>query len=357
MSAFDSGASPESVNVVQSSIDKARSVDFAEISKAAWSQKEDLGKVVHVQSPISTDNADMKGFQRDLKNFLKSLEAFKRHSEIDSFSDLFNSILSTAVSGNLPLTISSQKSVTNKQILKLVDDAAIDLSGYFKMRTDRVRAWTLNVAQERVKQVLPCLYPSEQSKFLTKIRPYIDALSSAWVNAIRKLYDIIKDLLIAMADKMINSPMCFAEDIVNTIFDLILPPIQAALDALIAIICSYRRPPCECEPSPNIKSQLYNALDFKTGVSNFFSSDEDQKSPPVQEISLSGAGQNNSQGGDPAGSAEGASSKISTSGVAQGDQSVAIDIRTANSTDTGIDQALNDSKANKPVGNNDLNLF
>lgn len=356
---FDNPGSPPSVNVVQSSIDKARSLDFADISKAAWSQKDDLETIVHVQSPDSTDNTDIKGFQRTLKNFLQSLEGIKRYSEVDSFGDLFNTILSTATdASNLKLAISEQKTGVNRSVLKLVDNAAIDLSGYFKGRIERVRAWTMNVTQERVKLVLPCLYPSEQPKFLNAIRPYIDALSAAWVDATRFLYRIIKDILLAMVDTMINSPMCFVEDIMNRIFDIILPPIQAALDAVIAIINSFCRAPCGCQPSPSIKQNLYNALDFKTGINNFFSHEDDPKPPPVQEVSLSGAGQNNPQGGDPAGSAtSSSSSKSSTSGVSLGDSSVSQDIRTANPTDAGIDQALSDSKANAPVGQNDLNIF
>ena len=51
----------------------------------------------------------------------------------------------------------------------------------------------------------------------------------------------------------------------------------------------------------NLAGSLFNALDFITGILNFFKCDDDKACPSVQETTLSGAGQNNPQGGDPVG--------------------------------------------------------
>jgi len=341
-----SPGAPPSIGVNHSSIPVARAVDFQEITRAAWDQKLDLEKVIHIQSPCKTDNSDMKGIQRTIKNLQNDIERIKRFSSVNSAFD----------------ALTNENEEPWKSIKKVINFSAIDISGYVKNIMSRVRGWTLNSIQNEAKKRLPFLFPGEMPSFIDNLNKGLNAVSCAFAKIIRGLVGIVGELLLQMLDKFVNGPMCLVENFVSNLLDNILGPITAAVNFAAGILGGV------FSSVQGIASSIFSALDFATGVLNFFKCDDDKACPSVQEITLSGAGQNNPQGGDPAApnsateyaspSDEGtAQSGQYTSGVSQGESSASQDSRVASADNTGIDQALADSKANIPPGKNDLTLW
>ena len=226
----------------------------------------------------------------------------------------------------------------------------------------RVRGWVMNTIQNQVKKVLPFLFPGEMPSFLDKLGKGINGLFCAFAKIIRGLAKTVGNLLLQMLDKFINGPMCLIENFVNNLLNQILGPIEAAIKSVLGIIGG------ALSAIGNLASSLFNALDFITGILNFFKCDDDKACPSVQEITLSGSGQNNPQGGDPVGPnsatqnsspSDGGGSKSGeyAAGVSQGSAPAAQDVRVSTSDNTSIDQALADSKAKIPPGKDDLTLF
>ena len=345
MTALSAGA-PISNDILQSAIDKARTVDFAKVSKSSWEQGLDLGTVLGIQSPCKSDNSDMKGVQRVIKNLQNDLERIKKFSNVNSSFD----------------ALTNEDVEPWKSIKKVINFSASDIAGYIKNIMGRVRGWVMNTIQNQVKKVLPFLFPGEMPSFLDKLGKGINGLSCAFAKIIRGLAKTVGNLLLQMLDKFVNGPMCFAENFVNNLLKQILGPIEAAISSVLGIIGG------ALAAVQNLATSLFNALDIITGILNFFKCDDDKACPSVQEISLSGAGQNNPQGGDPvAPNSKTQSSSPSdggvtqsgqyTAGAGQGNANATQDVRTTNADNTGIDQALADSKAKIPPGKDDLTLF
>jgi hypothetical protein len=330
---------PSTNNINQSSIDKGRSVDFNAITKSAWEQKLDLETVIHVQSPCKTDNSDMKGIQRTIKNLQSDIERIKRFSNVTSAFD----------------ALTNENVEPWKSIRKVINFSATDISGYVKNIMGRARGWVMNTIQNQAKKKLPFLFPGEMPSFIDALGKGTNGISCAFGKVTRGLAKMVGNLLLQMLDKFINGPMCLIEN-------QILGPIQAAIGSAIGAINGV------LSQVQGLANNLFNALDFATGILNFFKCDDDKACPSVQEISLSGAGQNNPQGGDPAGpnSSTQTSSPSDertpqsgqyTSGVSQGSSSAAQDTRVASADNTGIDQTLADSKANIPPGKEYLKIY
>lgn len=341
-----STGAPPSKEVNQSSVPLARAVDYQEITRTAWDQKLDLEKVLHIQSPCKTDNSDMKGIQRTIKNLQSDIERIKRFSNVNSAFD----------------ALTNENEEPWKSIKKVINFSATDISGYVKNIMGRVRGWTLNTIQNEAKKRLPFLFPGEMPSFIDNLNKGLNGVSCAFGKIIRGLAGMVGDLLLQMLDKFINGPMCLIENFISNLLDSILGPISAAINSAMALING------ALASVVNLADSLFSALDFATGILNFFKCDDDKACPSVQEISLSGAGQNNPQGGDPpsTNSATAPSSPSDertsqsgqyTSGVGQGNSSSAQDSRIAGADNTGIDQALADSKANIPPGKNDIVLW
>jgi hypothetical protein len=341
-----SAGSAPSISIIQSAIDKSRTVDFNEITKAAWDQDLDLKKVLDIQSPCKSDNSDMKGIQRVVKNMQNDIERIKRFSNVNSAFD----------------ALTNENEEPWKSIKKVINFSATDIAGYVKNIMGNIRGWTLNKVQEEAKKRLPFLFPGEMPSFIDKLNEGTNLLSCAFAKIVRGLVGMVGDILLQMIDKFINGPMCLVESIINNLLNQILGPIQAAITAVNALLGGITG------AIAGIAGSLFNMLDFVTGILNFFKCDDDKACPSVQEISLSGEGQNNPQGGDPpaANSAtantspsdEGAAqSGQYTSGVGQGDSSSSVNSRVSGSDNTGIDQSLADSKANIPPNENDLTLW
>lgn len=320
-------AGSASTKTIIQTADKHHAQDNPEITKATREQKEDGERPVDVQSPCKSDNSDMKGIQRIIKNMQNDLEKIKRFSNVNSAFD----------------ALTNENVEPWKSIKKVINFSATDIAGYVKNIMGRVRGWVLNTIQNQVKKVLPFLFPGEMPSFLDKLGKGINGLSCAFAKIIRGLAKTVGNLLLQMLDKFINGPMCLAENFVNNLLKQILGPIEAAIKSVLGIIGG------ALSAIGNLASSLFNALDFITGILNFFKCDDDKACPVVQEMTLSGSGQNNPQGGDPAPDSgqprgsDGAKTTVdnaTSSGVGNASNSSDVDNRVAAASNTDIDNTF-----------------
>jgi hypothetical protein len=270
---------PQTKDINQASIPLAHTVDYAEITKASWQQDIDLRTVVHIQSPCKSDNSSMKGIQRTIKNLQIDLERIKRFSNVNSAID----------------ALTKEDQEPGKSIKKIVNFAATDISGYVTNILGNVRGWVMNTVQDQAKKILPFLFPGEMPSFIDKLDKGLNGISCAFAKILRVLAKTIGDLLLQMLDKFINGPMCFVENFIGNLLKKIMGPIQKAIKSALKLLDN------TLSKITDLTGSLFNALDFVTGFLNFFKCDDDKACPSVQETTLSGAGQNNPQGGDPVG--------------------------------------------------------
>lgn len=275
MAASKSGT-PQANQVLQSAVDKARTTDFSKISYSAYEQKLDFESVLDIQSPCKTDNSAMKGIQRTIKNLQNEIGRIKRFSNINSAFD----------------ALTNEDKEPWKSIKKVINLASTDIAGYVKNILGGVRGWVMNTIQSQVKNILPFLFPGEMPSFLDDLGKGMNAISCAFAKVVRGLSKTVGNLLFQLLDKYINGPMCLAENFVVDLLNSILDPIIDAIGSTISLINGV------LSQVQNLANSLLNALDFVTGILNFFECDDDKKCPSFNEISLSGAGQNNNEGGD-----------------------------------------------------------
>ncbi len=344
--------SAQTAAVNQSAVDKQHVEDNPIVTKSSSEQKFDIERVLDVQSPCKSDNSDMKGIQRTIKNMQNDIEKIKRFSNVNSAFD----------------ALTNENVEPWKSIKKVINFSATDISSYVKNIMGGVRGWVLNTIQNQAKKVLPFLFPGEMPSFIDKLNKGINGISCAFAKVVRGLAKTVGNLLIQTLDKFINGPMCLAENLVNNLLKQILGPIDAAIKSTLGVINAALG--TAVGAVQNLASSLFNALDFITGILNFFKCDDDKACPSVQEITLGGAGSGGSTGtgGDPAGpnsrtqnsspSGEGGTkSGDFATGVGGGQSSSGINNRVSSADNTGIDQALADSKAKIPPGKDDLTLF
>jgi phage-related protein len=264
--------------VNHSAIDKAHTIGNKEVNFAGDLQDNDFKKVYAVASPCKSDNSDAKGIQRVIKNLQNAISTIKRFSNINSAVD----------------ALINEDVEPGKTIKKIVSIATTDIAGYVKNIIGRVRGWVLNQVQNNVKKVLPFLFPGEMPSFLDKLGKGINGLSCAFAKILRALAKTVGSLLLGLIDKYINGPMCIVENFIADLLKSITDPISAAIGTINAFLGS------AVGAITNLADSLFNAIDFITGILNFFKCDDDKACPTQNEISRSGdASETSANTGDP----------------------------------------------------------
>jgi hypothetical protein len=317
MTVITAGSAP-TTDIFQSQGDKTQARQ-PKVCKNESEQKEDSEVCIPIQSPCKSDNGDMKGIQRVIKNLQNDIERIKRFSNINSAFD----------------ALTNEDVEPWKSIKKVINFSASDIAGYVKNIMGRVRGWVMNTIQNRAKEILPFLFPGEMPSFLDKLGKGVNGLSCAFAKIIRGLAKTVGNLLLQMLDKFINGPMCLAESFVNNLLNQILGPIESAIGSALSLING------ALSQVAGLANSLFNALDFVTGILNFFKCDDDKACPSVQEISLSGAGQNSPPSGDPvdrnpktpsSSPSDGkptTGDNVTTAGQSNGNANAAQDVKTA----------------------------
>jgi hypothetical protein len=260
-------STPPVVDVFQNSIDNYRLVDHKEWTYAEWLQHEDREEKFAVQSPCKAGNSDKKGIQLTIQKLQNQISKVQQYSS--RFSNL-NSAVSVFI---------NEESGPGKEIKKYLDIATGDVAGYVKNILGGVRGWVLNEVQKNAKKLLPFLFPGEMPSFLDKLNKGTNIISCAFAKIVRGLFDTVGKLLLDLIDKFVNGPMCIVEDFISNLLGNILGPITSAINAALSFISG---------AVSNLANSLFNALDFITGILNFFDCDDDKACPVVDEVNLAG---------------------------------------------------------------------
>lgn len=326
--------SPQGQCIIQSAIDKSRSIDFDKITKAAWEYNDDIRKVYAVASPCKSDNGDTKGIQRTIKNLQNAISTIKRFSNINSAVD----------------ALINENVEPGKTIKKIVSIATTDIAGYAKNIIGRVRGWVMNEVQNNVKKALPFLFPGEMPSFIDKLNKGINGLSCAFAKIVRALAKTVGNLLLGLIDKYVNGPICLAEDFIADLLKGITGPISDAISSINSFLGS------AVGKIANLADSLFNAIDFVTGILNFFKCDDDKACPTQAEISRSGdASDTSGNTGDPVNPTSQSGSLGSGKGVGTSQTPATLDLNTSSSG--GVDWSGNLTPSQKQDAVNSLTLF
>lgn len=263
----------------QSAIDKLHTIGNAETNFAAKLQDDDFKLKYGAASSCQQDNSDVKGIQRVIKNLQNGISTIKRFSNINSAVD----------------ALINEDVEPGKTIKKIVSIASTDIAGYVKNIVGRVRGWVLNQVQNNVKKVLPFLFPGEMPSFLDKLGKGVNGLSCAFAKIVRGLAKTVGSLLLDLIDKYVNGPLCIVEDFIDQLLRQITDPITDAINVINAFLGN------AVGKLTNLADSLFNAIDFVTGILNFFKCDDDKACPVVFEIDRGGTlsqGENFLRGGN-----------------------------------------------------------
>lgn len=326
--------SPQGQKVLQRAVDMSLALGSDEITKFAYQYNDDNKLVYPIASSCKSDNSDSKGIQRVIKNLQNAISTIKRFSNINSAVD----------------ALINEDVEPGKTIKKIVSIATTDIAGYAKNIMGRVRGWVLNQIQNNVKKVLPFLFPGEMPSFLDGLGKGINGLSCAFAKIVRGLAKTVGSLLLGLIDKYVNGPMCIVEDFLADLLRGITDPISSAIGAINSFLGN------AVGKITNLADSLFNAIDFVTGILNFFKCDDDKACPTQNEISRSGdASETSGNTGDAVEATSQPGSFGSGKGVGTSQTPATLDVNTSNSG--GVDWYGDITPEQRQEAVNSLDLY
>ncbi len=254
--------------VIQSIGDK---INLGDDAINAWKEQDlDRKKTVPLQSPCKKDSSPFKGIKATIKNLQNEIQNY------DTITELFG--------GGDP--------DREKFIQKVLDIASGDIAGHIKNIFDNIRGYVFNYVAEEAKKRMPFLFPSEIPEFTQQVNEGNNIISCLFNKLVRQLPNLIKNILSGLLDNLINTSFCFIENFVSDLLSNfgILDQITNAVKMAISLFTQ------AVDILNNIAEFAFNALDFVSGILNFFKCDDDTDCPQIQEINLAGVF---SDGGDP----------------------------------------------------------
>lgn len=226
--------------------------------KSYMMQDEDKKILRPLISPCKKKNSELKGIQRVIKNLLNTVEQLKKYSgETTAFAD---SIIS--------------------KVQNEVSQASSFISAFMSSIMNNVMSYIQNKISDGVKQIQGLLFPGEIPLFTSKVETGLETINCTFQKISRSLSGIFEDLLTDLLDNAVNGPICAAENLISDFLNSgVLSDINSSLDDAISGI------------QENLKStagNVFNALDFMTGILQFFKCDEEKSCPEYNELNLAG---------------------------------------------------------------------
>jgi hypothetical protein len=223
-------------------------------------------------SPCKKKNSETKGIQRVIKNLLNEVEKIKKYAgEATAFAE--------SIVG---------------QVNSLIDKASGYITGFVNIIIGRVMGYVQQKISNGIKDVQGFLFPGEVPSLTSLLEKGLEKINCVFKKIIRGLFGLIGGLLKNMLDNMINGPLCAAESLISGILDNILGDISSALESALSPISKFVQG-IGAKVS-EISGNIFNAIDFVTGILEFFKCDEEKSCPDFNEINLAGPAL---PGGDP----------------------------------------------------------
>jgi hypothetical protein len=227
-------------------------------------QDEDKKVLRPLISSCKKKNSEIKGIQRVIKNLLNEVEKIKKFAgEITAFAE----------------------SIVD-QVTGLINKASDYVSSFMKSIINDIMSYVQNKISDGVKKVQGFLFPGEIPDFTSIVEKGLENLNCLFQKIGRGLSSLMKNLLSGLLDSAINGPLCATEDLVSGFLDNILGDITNGLDAILAPILAFVGGIGGAISSA--VGNIFNALDFVTGILEFFKCDEEKSCPDYNEINLAG---------------------------------------------------------------------
>ena len=231
------------------------------LSKAE--QEKDAKKRIPLSDVCSSNNSNVKGVQRVLKNVLGTVEELKKqYNQVSAFS--------TQVEEYSQLV---QQNVTN---------AAAYASEFVKDIMEQVRSYVLVRLQEEVKEIAPFLFPSENVKLDQKVQDGMSLINCLFNRIADGLKGILGNLISGILDNAINAPLCAAEKLLAGVLDSVLGPIMSTLQT---VFDGFNSALGVAKTALGAIGSIFDAVEFIVGIQKFFSCDDSPDCVEYSEIS------------------------------------------------------------------------
>lgn len=232
--------------------------------KSYLNQDEDKKIVRPLISSCKKKNSELKGIQRIIKNLLNEVEKIKKYAgEVTAFAD--------SIVG---------------QVNGLIDKASSFISAFMSSIMGNVMSYVQNKISDGVQQVQGFLFPGEVPEFSSILEKGLNGINCVFQKIGRKLISTMKGLLKNLLDKTINGPLCATEDLISGFLNKVFGDIMNGVDLVLKPILAFTKGIGGAISS--VAGNIFNALDFVTGILEFFKCDEEKSCPDYNELSLIG---------------------------------------------------------------------
>jgi hypothetical protein len=230
--------------------------------KSYLMQDEDKKILRPLISPCKKKNSELKGIQRVIKNLLNTVEQLKKYAgEATAFA---NSILT--------------------KVQNAVSEASSYISSFMTSILGNVMSYIQNKISDGVKEIKGFLFPGEFPGFTSIVETGLEGINCVFQKIGRALKSIFEDLLLKLLDNAINGPLCATETLISDFLaGGVLDKISNIINSVISQITQFIG-----GGITSVVSNIFNALDFVTGILEFFKCDEEKSCPDYNEINLAG---------------------------------------------------------------------
>jgi hypothetical protein len=248
----------------------------------AWTDQDKDSKIkVALLDVCKKGNSEMKGIQRTMKNLTNTIEELKKVY-------------------NQASALGSQVGEFTSQIQNAITGAVSELTGYSKNIMQGVRGYVYTKLSDGVKKVSPYLFPSEIPNLYEKVEKGMSKVNCVFNKIVSNMPGLFDGLLNKLLDKMVNTPLCAAENLMSGFIDKIMgqilgtlddifKPINAALSSILGSVTGGLGGLLGSIGAlggvGKITGNLFNALEFVPGILQFFSCEDPQDCVQYSEIS------------------------------------------------------------------------
>jgi hypothetical protein len=218
------------------------------------------------------DPAELKGVQLAIKNLIKDIENAKKQ-----IKDWKNTVLK-------PINYKGQQMSVSDYIQMKVNNAAKDITKFYKDIIDGIRKWTTEKVNNTMKDTYYLLHPNERPDLKKQVEKANDLISCLFNKIISNLLKMIGKALLAMVDQVLNVAECFVNNFIGGLLGKLTGLIGSALTNILR--------PIEALVGGGFDIAA-GVLDFVGKLLGFFTCEEKPSCGELKEWSIwDGAGSN-----------------------------------------------------------------
>ncbi|NBV27469.1 hypothetical protein EBS02_00370 [bacterium] len=171
--------------------------------------------------------------------------------------------------------------VTNEisKISSQITNVARIISGYLKDILNGVRSYILDKLNAGIKDATAFLGIKKQNKIGEEQEKAVNLISCAFNNIISGLFDLVKNFLTKMLDRLLSAASCLIDNMIAALLDSILGPIQNILSTVFSGINSL------LSGAGSILLSIDAAANFISSLTSFFSCEQKDKCPDINKWS------------------------------------------------------------------------